>query len=295
MTQRSTRTPGQLSFAFAAALGLGALAAPGCAVVDEGGETAAEAATRQMMQPVFVEPVFVIDGLDELPRGMRIETLRLGVGAIFLDLVEDQTGVAYANQAPFLLDFDLGAGDEAAYAPLMQLPRGGEYEVSVQLEPQYLGDGGASLIDAVAGAEPTDESSVVLSGYVEETVYIPANDGTIDEPVPLPWYPGVSELRREIVRTPFTYESARTVRFSVDHVTLTGGSRIAMVMHLDVAAWIEESLRPALDDVLGDRRTLAAIPGSDTDLGDDYIELHDTFGELGGEDSLIGGMDIVLR
>lgn len=295
MTSSNKRNPSQLTFVLAATLGLGVFATGGCAVIDDGGETAAEAESRRMMQPVFVEPVFVIDGLDELPRGMRIETLRLGVGAIFLDLVEDQTGVAYANQAPFLLDFDLRAGDEAAYAPLMQLPRGGEYEVSVQLEPQYLGDGGAGLIEAVAGAEPTEESSVVLSGYVEETVYIPSSDGTIDEPVPLPWYPSASDLRREIVRTPFSYESARTVRFSVDHVTLTGGSRIAMVMHIDVASWIEESLRPALDDVLGDRRTLAAIPGSDTDLGDDYIELHDTFGELGGEDSLIGGMDIVLR
>ena len=272
-----------------------------CAILD--GDTAGTSpspdALSIMQQPVFLEPVFVLEGIEELPDGMILEELHVGVGAIFLEVVADDTGIAYANRTPFQLHFDVVSGTNIAEAPRLTLPHGGDFQVSVQLEPQILVGPAAPQTIASLEGDP-EEASLLVSGALYETDYTNEDDegGTIDEPVPLPWYPdddveeAVSGLRRTVRRIPFTYSSARTVRFIVDEVHLEGGSSNQLVMRLQVATWVEETIKPALYSALSD----IADDGIDSTVEDENIDLSDRLESAGGGmDGLIGGMDVEVK
>ena len=248
-----------------------------------------------MQQPVFLEPVFVLEGLDELPAGVVLEELHLGVGAIFLEVVGDDSGIAYANHTPFQLHFDELTGDQTVEAPRLTLPHGGDFQVSVQLEPQVL-VGPVAEADAIARAEgDPQESSVMVKGTVQEVTY--DDDGSEDEPVPLPWLPeevgeAVSGLQRTQVGIPFTYNTDRTVRFVVDEVHLIGGSTSQLIMRLQVGTWVEETIQPALVSALSD------IADNDVEDGnvERNLELDEKVEAVGdGMDGLIGGMDVEVK
>lgn len=269
-----------------------------CALLD--GDTAGSSSSADglsiMQQPVFLEPVFVLEGIDELPDGVTLEDLHLGVGAIFLEILEDDTGIAYANRTPFQLHFDVLGGKNVVDAPRLTLPHGGDFQVSVQLEPQILvGDPSTVAVASVEG-DP-EEASLLVNGAFYETEYTQDNDdGTIEEPVPLPWIPdddvdeAVSGLRRTVRRIPFTYSSRRTVRFVVDEVRLEGGTSNRLVMSLQVGRWVEETIKPALYNALSD----LADQGLENDEFDrENIDLTDRLDSVGGGmDGLIGGMDV---
>jgi len=270
----------------------------GCAILD--GDTAGSSSSADelsiMQQPVFLEPVFVLEGIDELPDGVTLEELHVGVGAIFLEALDDDTGIAYASSTPFQLHFDVLSGSNEAEAPRLTLPHGGDFQVSVQLEPQIL-VGPGSIPNVVASSEQPDEASLLVNGAVYETEYTQGDDddGTIEEPVPLPWIPDdvdedMSGLRRTVYRIPFTYSSRRTVRFIVDEVHLVGGSSSRLVMRLQVGKWVEETIKPALYNALSDLADQALQGEFDRGENIDLTDRLDSAG--GGMDGLIGGMDV---
>jgi len=249
-----------------------------------------------MQQPVFLEPVFVLEGLDDLPEGVVLDELHLGVGAIFLEVVGDDSGIAYANHTPFQLHFDDLTGNQIVEAPRLTLPHGGDFQVSVQLEPQVL-VGPVAEAEAVARAEgDPQESSVMVSGTVSDVTY-DDDDGSEDEPVPLPWLPpeiseAVSGLQRTQIGIPFSYSTDRTVRFVVDEVHLTGGSTSQLIMRLQVGTWVEETIQPALISALSD---IADNPVDDGNV-EQELDLDEKVEAVGdGMDGLIGGMDVEVN
>ncbi|MCA9563298.1 MAG: hypothetical protein KC561_07405 [Myxococcales bacterium] len=115
------------------------LLAASCVEDVSGVSNPADSTTNQQQQTVTLEPVFVIEGLDELPVGLHLDELRLGIGAIFLDRIDsEETGIAFANRDPFQLRYAIGQGHNTDSGPSMTLPEGGTYQISVQLEPQIL-------------------------------------------------------------------------------------------------------------------------------------------------------------
>jgi hypothetical protein len=256
----------------------------GCAMLDGGpGVGSAGDEASLMRQPVFLQPIFELEGLDQLPDNIRLDELHLGVGAIFLDNVDSEDGMAYANQTPFQLHFFIQDGQIVVEAPPMTLPQGGRYQVSVQIEPQAL-----ELDNTIRAASlegDSEESSLLVSGRVTE------DDGD-KEPAPLPWRPTSLEdaggLQEDAKVISFSYRSARTVRFTIDDVLLEGGRRNELVLQLQLAEWVTETVSPALSQALGDRTEIA-----DQRLDQDISLTEHT--DEGGMDGLIGGMDAEVR
>lgn len=272
-------------------------ATAGCAILDgdEVTENTGETAATTVQQPVFIAPVFVLDGLDELPRRIHLDTLHLGVGAIFLDLIdESDDGVIYANETPFQLHFDIENGQVVAEGPLMVLPRGGDYQVSLQIEPRpFLRNRPEDSIRSLQ--DNPDEASLVVTGTVKDSSWSDDDDDE-EEPIPDTWLPegfeDVHRLTRTTSEIPFAYHSDRMVRFTIDNVQLIGGSSIELVMQLQVGDWVVETIQPALDNALGDmsREELEdPLEGRDINLNEQLDEMGD------GMDSLIGGMDVEVR
>jgi len=266
-----------------------------CAAVDDdaGARTGIDSHTVQ--QPVILEFVFELEGLDELPDGLTLDELHMGVGGLFLEQLDTDSGIAYAHPRPFQLNFEIKAGSVVARAPNMTLPQGGDYQVSVQLEPQILRSPEVSS-GVVASVGDGEEASLSVSGTVNEATYPLPGDDSEDTPVPLPWYPDEAEesgdLRRDIAARSFTYISDRTVRFSVDQVELLGGTRNELTLRLDIGAWVAETIQPALAEFLGAEQP--DQEGAESPLKDD-IDLTEPVGELDGMDALIGGMDVEAR
>jgi hypothetical protein len=286
------------SYLFATLLGLAglALAGAGCTLEDSSHGGAWDGAGQVVRQPVFLQPLFVLDGLDELPRGIRLDELHLGVGAIFLDLLDSQDGIAFANRTPFRLHFFIKEGRVTAAAPPMTLPQGGRYQISVQIEPQRSLTRAEHPNGLTSLEVPDDEASLVVGGTISEASFTDPRDGGEAEPAPLPWYPveleEVDQLRRTTERLEFSFTSRRTVRFILDEVELEGGSPTELLMQLQVGSWVEETVSPALRRALGERaggeRPADPLEGVDLDLD----------GRLGsgdGMDGLIGGMEIEVR
>jgi len=243
-------------------------------------------------QPVIIEPVFIIDGLDDLPAGLVIDEVHLGIGAIFLELIEgDETGIAFANRDPFHVFFDLGASDTAG-APTMTLPQGGRYLVSVQVEPQML-DGGAvePTRTASVNTDPV-EGSFAASGMIYQTEIV-MDDPTVEEPIPLPWYPeanSVSGLRANVTGVPFEYVSSRTVRFVLDEVTLEGGTSHRLMLHIDLGNWVRDTIHPVLAEAMG----TDMVDGST--IGTQTIDVSAALDGLDDDlDSLLGDIDVEVR
>lgn len=244
-----------------------------------------------MQQPVFLQPVFVIEGLEELPNGVRLDQLHVGVGAIFLDQLAGDDGVAFANRTPFKLHFDLASGQLRAMAPPMTLPRGGLYQVSVQIEPQARLDDAGAEGEVTALEEPGEEASLVVSGQVvEDHIGRPSQD----EPAPLPWTPtdsaDIGGLRR-VEMIPFSYSSTRSVRFMLADIELAGGESQELQLQLQVGAWVQETVEPALVHALDNRPS-----GQIVDDVVNTLEVRERAEDGGaGMDQLIGTMDVEVR
>jgi hypothetical protein len=271
----------------------------GCAILDSGAERVADDSSGDSTthQSVVIQPVFVLDGMDELPDGFSLDELHLGVGAIFLDRIEADDGVAFANRNPFQLHFIIRDGQLRATAPTMTLPQGGIFQVSVQLEPQpRLAD-----VEDVSGVTslgtPGDDASLVARGRIAKAHYPPLTEDEKNEPAPLPWKPieleDMTQLRREVTVVPFSYASNRMVRFVLEDVELVGGSENQLVMRLAVNDWVREIVRPALNDALSDVDDEDPNTERQQDLD---LELRERLDEDGaGMDRLIGGMDVEVR
>lgn len=277
-----------------------------CAIEELPVASSEEAGVEVVDQPVVVQPVFVVSGLDELPADVRIDELHLGVGAIFLDRVDtSDDGVAFANQTPFSLHFDIRDGELEAYAPTMTLPRGGRYQISVQVEPQHLL--GVDIDQAVRQmASDASEASLLVTGTYIKTRYEAEEDehGEIRgrdkdneaEPAPLPWVPNgtddVGRLLRDVERIPFTYSSQRTLRFILDEIDLRGGEENDLILELRLGPWVEEAVKPAISELL-ETDEASRFNGEEVENINIYVE--EDLGELeDGIGGLIGAIDVYV-
>ena len=181
--------------------------------------------------PLTVRTRFIVDGLDDIADGVHIDSLSMNVGAIFLDPLTDQdTGFSFANRHPFNLDFALSDGFLEEAGPEMHLPFGGDFVVSVQLEP-----------------DDEQEVTVEIAGAYVETVEV--EDGMDrTEPMPLPWRnrartPSDRRLQQVV---PFTYRSNRVARLQVADISLDQYGDYELVITLEIDNWVEETVLPAV-------------------------------------------------
>ncbi|MCA9565537.1 MAG: hypothetical protein KC561_18695, partial [Myxococcales bacterium] len=141
-----------------------------------------------------------------------------------------------------------------------------------------------------------EEASMVLSGSVRDNV-VDYDNGETDEPVPLPWYENLEDMRGASFSTasiPFEFRTDRTVRFVVDEVTLTSGTSRRLVMRIQLGDWYEYALRPALYDAVSEISNDFANGELDatTVRG---VDLTEAEGEFEGMDRLIGGMQVEIQ
>ncbi|MBN1946246.1 MAG: hypothetical protein JW797_11255 [Bradymonadales bacterium] len=277
----------------------------GCALLqdDPAGSQEAPGNIPLGEQTVALQSVFVLAELDRLPPEVHLEDLYLGVGAIFFEPTDgSDAGFAYANRDPFALHFQIDQGEIRAVAPTIILPEGGEFQISVQLEPQRLlaQHPGSALYSA---PEETDEVSLVLTGTYEKPGRLPKDPLVATEPAPLPWRPQPNESRdlqsesksAEPEEIPFIYVSDRSVRFVLGEVDLESGSAVELVMQVPFGLWVEENLSPALDRALDSGSPEERVSGDlnseiDLDLSR-WLEGPDD----DGLDGLIGGIQVIIR
>lgn len=232
---------------------------------------------------VQVRTRFVVTDLDQLPADIDLSRLTVNVGAIFLEPIGDsERDVSFANRTPVTLDFALADGDFALPGPALELPWGGEFAVSVQVELTN-----TELDDDKAAA---GTSSVAVTGTWTQRHVV--TDIVADEPSPLPWREKSRLLDPIEIATPveFEFRSQSVVRIQLAEVSLADDGDYELTLSIRLADWVRESVVPALE-VEADRHlenvhAFDAIPMLDVDV-DNAVEA-DAYGIEG----LVGDIDV---
>ncbi len=266
----------------------GAIALVGSACGDllepEVARTSAESeSVRTRSEGVVVTTRFVVDGIDELDHDVALERLYLHVGAVFLEPVAgSDAAVSFTNREPFALDFDVEAGEVELFGPEMVLPFGGDFAVSVQIEP---GDVTFEDDKSLPGL-----TSLEASGHWYETTVV-ADGLDTDEPSPLPWTPkGLSPHRTIAEPIDFVYRSSEVTRMQVGEVRLADDGEYELTLTLRVDGWLRGDLLPALRTHAADSRDRPDVAnrfeGTEVDV-DGALSDEDV-----GLDGLVGDMDL---
>ena len=199
-------------------------------IVDGDGESTTETRTDLLE----VRTRFVLEGIDDLDSAV-IDRLYVNVGAIFLDPIERaEGGVSFANRLPFSLDFDVDSRTRTIDGPTMYLPFGGDFVVSLLLEPQQVGEG--DLTVEVEGA------------YLEEADFV-NNSFRSGEPMPLPWrtnsfHANTDRSLQQYVD--FRYRSNRSARIELDSIELSETGQYDMTLTVNLGDWIDQIVLPAV-------------------------------------------------
>lgn len=238
-----------------AALGL-------CACDDAGLETpelvvpeTEVASASKTERGITLQTRFEIVGAQELSHAVEIERLYVNVGAIFLDPIEDEESAAsFASRLPVELDFAPVDGVDSLLGPELVLPFGGDFAVSVQIEPTFdYHDNGPKARE--------DDTSILVQGlwapnagadYDYERPRFDPED-RVEEPWPLPVQP---KDRVDAANTtlPFSYRSDAVVRFQVAELELDEEGVYELVLTMHVKDWMEEAVIPALETAAEQRR-----------------------------------------
>lgn len=214
----------RIGFALLGTLAFGLLA--GC--VDA--ETPMQERTRhaQKAQAVVVTPEFKLVGAEEVPEHLFLTQLGLLVSEIRLTpMASTSSGVAYSTAEPIELSFDVAEGQFVQTGKAVTLPDAGRYVVSIRLEPMVQGD--------------QELGSLSVEGFVaSETSDVSKNsDGT---PLPLPFDEkpegdGLTDAAdAPLAWTPFTYNSRRTVFYTLNQVDLEEGDQY-LEFSFDLRDW----------------------------------------------------------
>jgi hypothetical protein len=232
---------------------------------------------------VTVHTRFVLSGMDEVESDLMLDELFVNVGSLVLEpSVGD--GVAFASREPFELDFDVAQGQVDLQGPDLQLPYGGEFFVSVQLEP------GATEVSADKAAG--DTGSLVARGHY----YVEA-DVDADEPSPLPWEPkGMQRSRSFAQYVDFVYQSNSVVRIQLGEVNLTASGDYELLLDVRVGAWLEDDVFPLVLDER-ERRENAGDAAPTSLYDPDDVTATDAVIDEGGEglEGLVGDMGVGAR
>lgn len=273
--------PKRLASVFAIAL----MATVGCAEVPQSAGFASSelpngGATSQ--QGVTVETRFVLSGLEGVQSEVALDELFVNVGQVVLD-PSDGDGVAFASGRPFGLSFDVARGAVELDGPTLELPYGGHFFVSVQLEP------GAVQVSDDKGDD--SDGSLVARGH-----YYTAAEIEADEPSPLPWEPKGGQWSRNLTEhVEFVYESHSVARIQLGEVRLTGTGDYELVLDVRVGSWLEDDVFPRVLEERERRTEEGDVPTSlgDTDGVTDVEAVLDEGGE--GLEGLVGDMGVGAR
>jgi hypothetical protein len=238
------------------------------------------AATEHSVQ---VRTRFVVTDLDQLPEDIDLSRLTVNVGAIFLEPIGgSERNVSFANRTPVSLDFALADGDFSLPGPALELPWGGEFAVSVQVEPPN------TELDDDKAASGT--SSVAVAGMW--TQHHVVTDLVSDEPSPLPWREKSRLLDPIEIASAveFEFRSQSVVRIQLAEVALADSGDYELTLSIRLADWVRESVMPALqveaDRRLDPVRAFDTVPMLDVDV-DNSVEA-DAYGIEG----LVGDIDV---
>ncbi|MFT6395924.1 MAG: hypothetical protein ACJAYU_000666 [Bradymonadia bacterium] len=266
------------------ALGV-SLLAMGCAELPEtSGLSAAESQSERTtaQQPVTVQTRFVLSGHDNVDSELMLDQLFVNVGSLVLDPA-DGDGIAFTSHDPFELNFDVASGSVDLMGPELQLPYGGDFFVSVQLEP--------SATEVGSNKAYEDDGSLVAYGhyYVEPGM-------VADEPSPLPWEPkGVRRSYNVTQHVDFVYQSNSVARIQLGEVSLTDSGDYELLLNVRVGEWLEDDVFPRVLDEQERRDSRGDVPTRLEGTGD--VDLDEAVLDEGGEglEGLVGDMGVGAR
>ena len=232
---------------------------------------------------VTVQTRFVLSGMDEVQSELMLDELFVNVGSLVLD-PSDGDGIAFASREPFELQFDVARGEIDLRGPDLELPYGGDFFVSVQLEP------GAVEVDANKDHE--EEGSLVARGHY----YVEA-DINADEPSPLPWEPkGMQRSRSLTQHVDFVYRSDSVARIQLGEVSLTESGDYELLLDVRVASWLEQDVFPRVLDERERRESVGDDVPTSLDGTDDVASVDSVLDEGGeGLEGLVGDMGVGAR
>ena len=208
--------------------GLAALSVA-CADVDIALES--ESRISQRSQAVVVTPEFRLVGAELIPDHLFLTEMGLLVSEIRLTpLVATSSGLAYSSAEPTSLKFDVSEGQFTQSGKPLTLPAAGRYVVSIRLEPFVAEDG--------------ELGSLSVEGFIAETVDVTTPSETSDgTPLPLPFdeRPFDEDQLTDAsgsptVWTPFSYNSRRTVFYTLNQVDLNPGNQY-LEFSFDLQDW----------------------------------------------------------
>lgn len=185
---------------------------------------------------VRVRTQFEITDLDQLPEDIDLSQLMINLGAIFLEPIRDgDRGIAFANRTPVTLDFSFIGGDFVLPGPVLDLPWGGEFAVSAQIEP----------INTANGA------SIVTTGTWTKQ-HIIANIAD-NESFPITHNNFLHLLDPIEIAIPIEFEflSSSVVKIQLAEVSLTDDGECELTFSIRLADWIRESVVPLLESEVG--------------------------------------------
>lgn len=233
----------------------------------------ANAPGAQASAPLVVQTQFVlgdVDGFDDL----ELDEISVNIGAIFLDPVDG--AVAFSTRTPLHVHLDLAAGERTFAGPSLALPFGGDFGVSVQVEPPEITDGKAL----------SARDSLVVSGR-----YLAIDEPDLDEPSPLPWRPKNLQTSTSIERSvPFTYRSGAVARLAVGEVALDDAGSYVLTLRVDLEGWIRDELVPSLDAASDDHSRPVVTARLPDDSGVAELQVLEDHGS--GLEGLIGDIDV---
>jgi hypothetical protein len=182
---------------------------------------------------VRVTPVFSVEGLDQMSDGVVVDDLYLGIGEIRFEPLMDDTGVTYVVRNELHLHFDLESGGYTVAAEPIELPRGGEYLISIALAPNASDRGdlhGRTIRVYGQFGHLTDP---------EDTIGVNA-----DEPVPLPW-----RQRGGVEWVSWTYATTQQADIVLNDVEFADDTDETLAIAFDVSSWVSDVHAPVSDAV----------------------------------------------
>jgi hypothetical protein len=192
----------------------------------------------QRKQAVVVTPEFSLEGAELLPDHLFLTQMGLLVSEVRLTpLVSNASGVAYSTAEAMPLTFDVSKGEFTQIGRSVTIPSPGRYVVSIRLEPLV--------------AHNQELGSLSVEGFIAEAVDVAnptqTSDGT---PLPLPFDERPTDADQlgdaagsPVVWTPFSYNSKRTVFYTMNQVELVPGNQ-KLEFSFNLQDWASGAVEP---------------------------------------------------
>lgn len=232
-----------------------------------------------------VTPLFRVTGLSGAEE-IFLQDLYLGVGEVRLEPLGDVDEVVYVTRTPMHLHFDLAAGEWVLEGAPLTLPHGGDYLVSVSLEP----------VEGVDAPHSVQINGLFArKGEAAGPLHVP----TADEPMPVPWRDptdagevGCAPTSRRVEWVPWTYTTQRPMDVMLNDVQFVEeADEQSLVITFDLQEWLEEAFRPLRTAVETSEGEKLGEPPSDDGPGETPSERVEPLDVTTALDTLGAGLD----